>query len=130
MDRTDVNPWEWSKSFGFSQAVEVREAERILICSGQTGIAEDGSLPSSSDMGDQVKKAFENLGAVLRTAGFAASDVVKVNYYTTDVDELVVVLGPLASGFFGDNLPASTLLGVGRLAFPQLKIEIEATAVR
>lgn len=130
MDRTDVNPWEWSKAFGFSQAVEVRRAERILICSGQTGIAEDGSPPSSSDMGDQVEKAFENLSTVLQTAGLSASDVVKVNYYTTDVDELIAVLGPLASEFFGGNLPASTLLGVTRLAFPQLKIEIEATAAR
>ena len=66
MDRTDVNPWEWSKAFGFSQAVEMRRAERILICSGQTGIGEDGSPPSSADMGHQVTKAFENLGAVLR----------------------------------------------------------------
>jgi enamine deaminase RidA (YjgF/YER057c/UK114 family) len=130
MDRTDVNPWEWSKAFGFSQAVEVRGAERILICSGQTGIAADGSPPSSSDMGEQVQKAFENLGAVLATAGLDSSDVVKVNYYTTDVDELIAVLGPLASAFFAGNLPASTLLGVSRLAFPQLKIEIEATAAR
>ena len=130
MDRTDVNPWEWSKAFGFSQAVEVRGAERILICSGQTGISEDGSPPSSSDMGDQVKRAFENLGTVLQTTGLSASDVVRVNYYTTDVDELIAVLGPLASEFFGENLPASTLLGVVRLAFPQLKIEIEATAAR
>jgi enamine deaminase RidA (YjgF/YER057c/UK114 family) len=130
MDRTDVNPWEWSKAFGFSQAVEVRGAERILICSGQTGIGEDGSPPSSSDMGDQVEKAFENLGAVLQATGLSASDVVRVNYYTTDVDELIAVLGPRASEFFGDNLPASTLLGVTRLAFPQLKIEIEATAAR
>ncbi|HWF16177.1 MAG TPA: Rid family hydrolase [Acidimicrobiales bacterium] len=130
MDRTNVNPWEWSKAFGFSQAVEVRGAERILICSGQTGIAEDGSPPSSSVMGDQVKKAFENLAAVLHESGFAASDVVKVNYYTTDVDELITVLGPLASTFFGENLPASTLLGVAQLAFPELKIEIEATAAR
>jgi enamine deaminase RidA (YjgF/YER057c/UK114 family) len=130
MDRTDVNPWEWSKAFGFSQAVEVRGAERILICSGQTGIGEDGSPPSSSDMGDQVEKAFENLGAVLQATGLSASDVVRVNYYTTDVDELIAVLGSRASEFFGDNLPASTLLGVTRLAFPQLKIEIEATAAR
>ena len=121
MDRADVNPWEWSKAFGFSQAVEVRGAERILICSGQTGMAEDGSPPSSPDMGDQVKKAFEILGAVLQASGLAASDVVRVNYYTTDVDELIVVLGPLASRFFGNNLPASTLLGVARLAFPQLQ---------
>jgi enamine deaminase RidA (YjgF/YER057c/UK114 family) len=130
MDRNNVNPWEWSKAFGFSQAVEVRGAERILICSGQTAIAEDGSPPSSSDMGDQVKKAFENLGAVLQASGLGPSDVVRVNYYTTDVDELIMVLGPQASAFFGDNLPASTLLGVARLAFAELKIEIEATAAR
>lgn len=130
MARTDVNPWEWSKAFGFSQAVEVTGAERVVICSGQTGMGEDGSLPTTDDMGEQVKKAFQNLGEVLQTAGLSAADVVKVNYYTTDVDELIAVLGPLAAGFFGGNLPASTLLGVSRLAFPQLKIEIEATAAR
>jgi enamine deaminase RidA (YjgF/YER057c/UK114 family) len=130
MTRTDVNPWEWSKAFGFSQAVEVTGAERTLICSGQTAIGDDGSPPTTSDMGEQVKKAFDNLGTVLAAAGFAASDVVKVNYYTPDVDELIGVLGPLAAEFFGGTLPASTLLGVARLAFPQLKIEIEATAAR
>lgn len=130
MTRTDVNPWEWSKMFGFSQAVEVKGPDRVLVCSGQTAIAEDGSPPTTSDMGEQVRKAFENLGAVLETAGLAASDVVRVNYYTTDVDELIDVLGPLAAEFFSGNLPASTLLGVARLAFPQLKIEIEATAAR
>ena len=128
MTRTDINPWEWSKNFGFSQAVEVTGAERLLICSGQTAIGDDGSPPTTLDMGDQVKKAFANLGVVLARAGLSASDVVRVNYYTTDVDELIAVLGPPASEFFGGNLPASTLLGVARLAFPQLRIEIEATA--
>jgi enamine deaminase RidA (YjgF/YER057c/UK114 family) len=130
MIRTDVNPWEWSKLFGFSQAVEMKGTERTLVCSGQTAVADDGSPPTTADMGEQVKKAFENLGAVLDTAGLTAADVVRVNYYTTDVDELIAVLGSLASEFFGGNLPASTLLGVARLAFPQLKIEIEATAAR
>jgi len=130
MTRTYVNPWEWSKAFGFSQAVEVTRAERMLVCSGQTGIGEDGSPPATADMAEQVQKAFQNLREVLHTAGFSAADVVKVNYYTTDVDDLIAVLGPLASEFFGDNLPASTLLGVARLAFPQLRIEIEATAAR
>jgi enamine deaminase RidA (YjgF/YER057c/UK114 family) len=125
-----VNPWEWSKAFGFSQAVDLHGAERMLICSGQTAIGDDGSPPTTEDMGEQVEKAFQNLGVVLQAAGLAASDVVKVNYYTTDVDELIAVLGQLASGFFGGNIPASTLLGVARLAFPQLKIEIEATAAR
>jgi enamine deaminase RidA (YjgF/YER057c/UK114 family) len=128
--RTDVNPWDWSKSFGFSQAVQLTGIERILVCSGQTAMEGDGSAPMTTDMAQQVKKAFQNLGEVLRSAGLAAADVVRVNYYTTDVDELVAVLGPIAAEFFDGNLPASTLLGVARLAFPELRIEIEATAAR
>jgi enamine deaminase RidA (YjgF/YER057c/UK114 family) len=130
MRRNDVNPWEWSKGFGFSQAVEVSGPGRLLVCSGQSGIGEDGSPPETADMGAQVRKAFENLTAVLGAAGLTMADVVRINYYTTDVDELIAVLGPLASEFLGDNLAASTLLGVSRLAFPQLKIEIEALAAR
>jgi enamine deaminase RidA (YjgF/YER057c/UK114 family) len=130
MTRTEVNPWEWSKAFGFSQAVGIGGADRILVCSGQTAIGEDGSPPATADMGAQVAKAFENLRAVLEAAGMRPADVVRVNYYTTDVDELVAVLGRLASEFFAGTLPASTLLGVSRLAYPQLKIEIEAVAAR
>jgi enamine deaminase RidA (YjgF/YER057c/UK114 family) len=130
MARNDINPWEWSKAFGFSQAVEVRGAEQLLFCSGQTAIGDDGSPPTTSDMAAQVRKAFENLTVVLGAAGLSTADVVRVNYYTTDVDELVAVLGPLASEFLEGNIPASTLLGVSRLAFPQLKIEIEAVAAR
>ena len=130
MQRIEVNPWDWSKQFGFSQAIEVKAAERLLICSGQTAVGDDGSPPTSADMDVQVQKAFANLGAVLSDAEMGPSDVVRVNYYTTDVDELITVLGPRASAFFGANLPASTLLGVARLAFPELKVEIEATAAR
>lgn len=130
MERTEINPWEWSKQFGYSQAIEVKGVERMLVCSGQTAIDADGSPPTNPDMDFQVQKAFENLGAVLQDAGMSAADVVRVNYYTTDVDGLIAVLGPRHSSFFGTNLPASTLLGVMRLAFPELKLEVEAVAAR
>jgi len=128
MDRAEVNPWEWSKAFGFSQAVKVGAPFELLVCAGQTAIDADGSVHEDSDMEAQVTKAFENLGVVLAEAGFNAADVLRVNYFTTDVDALIGVLGPLASEFFGSFLPASTLVGVTRLALPQLKIEIEAIA--
>jgi enamine deaminase RidA (YjgF/YER057c/UK114 family) len=129
MTTREINPWEWSKQFDFCQAVEISTPARILVCSGQTAIDDNGAPPESAAMGDQVAKAFENVGAVLAAASMGPSDVVRVNYYTTDVDELIAVLAPLRSAFFGSHIPASTLLGVSRLAFPQLKIEIEATAV-
>jgi len=127
---TEVNPWEWSKGFGFSQAVDVRGASQLLVCSGQTAITDDGSPPATTDMAEQVRTAFENLRTVLAAAGLGPADVVRINYYTTDVDELIAVLGPIAAEFNAGGLPASTLLGVSRLAYPELKIEIEALAAR
>jgi enamine deaminase RidA (YjgF/YER057c/UK114 family) len=78
----------------------------------------------------QVNQALDNLETVLSEAGMTLANVVRLNYFTTDVE-----------GFFGagEQLgkrladagchPASTLLGVARLAFPELMVEIEATAV-
>jgi enamine deaminase RidA (YjgF/YER057c/UK114 family) len=79
VERTDVNPWEWSKAFGFSQAVDLSEASRLLLRSGQR---------RSPDRAEQVEKALNNLTRVLTAAGMTMADLVKLTAYTTDVDEL------------------------------------------
>jgi enamine deaminase RidA (YjgF/YER057c/UK114 family) len=127
MNRDDVNPWEWSKAFGFSQAVNLSGPSRVLFCSGQTAIGDDGTPPATADMAEQVQKALANLATVLDSAGMTMGDVVKLTLYTTDVDELLAAY-PTASRVLATNLPAMTLIGVARLAYPELKIEIEATA--
>ena len=124
-----MNPWEWSKAFGFSQAVDVSGASRVLLCSGQTAIADDGSPPTTSDMAKQMEVALSNLTTVLGAAGMTMADVVKLTVYTTDVDELMTAYGS-ATEMLSGNIPAMTLIGVARLAYPELKVEIEATAAR
>ena len=130
MQHEEINPWEWSKAFGFSQAVKLTGTQELLVCSGQTAMGPDGSLPASADMGDQVRVALDNVVAVLAAVGMSPADVVKTTIYTTDVDAIVDVIGPEAQRVFGSSLPASTLVGVTRLAFPELKVEIEVTAAR
>lgn len=129
MERKNVNPWEWSIAFGFSQAVQVSGGERVLFCSGQTATGADGSPPTTSDMAEQVTLALANLRTVLGAEGMTIADVVKLTLYTTDVDALLAAYGSAAE-VLGDNVPAMTLIGVTRLAFPELMVEIEATAVR
>jgi enamine deaminase RidA (YjgF/YER057c/UK114 family) len=129
MQRTDVNPWEWSKAFGYSQAVSVSGNERVLYCAGQTATGPDGAPPSSTDMTEQVTLSFTNLRTTLEAAGMTTADIVRLTVYTTDVDALLAAYGSVA-GFLAPNLPAMTLIGVSRLAFPEIKVEIEATAVR
>lgn len=130
MGHDEINPWEWSKGFGFSQAIKVSEPRELLVCSGQTAMGPDGSLPESEDMGDQVRIALDNLVAVLAAGGMTPADIVKSTVLTTDVDACIGVLGPLVQRVVGSSLPAMTLVGVARLAFPELKIEIEVLAVR
>jgi len=130
MVHEEINPWEWSKAFGFSQAVKLTEPRELLVCSGQTGVGPDGSVPASAGMGDQVRVALDNVVTVLSAAGMSPADIVKTTIFTTDVDACIAVLGAESQRILGSSLPASTLIGVSRLAFPELKIEIEVTAAR
>jgi enamine deaminase RidA (YjgF/YER057c/UK114 family) len=127
LERTDVNPWEWSKAFGFSQAVQIAGGQRVVFCAGQTASGPDGTPPTTSDMAEQVTIAMANLRTVLEAADMSIADIVKVVIYTTDVDELLATYGS-ATELLAPNLPAMTLIGVTRLAFPEIKVEIEATA--
>jgi enamine deaminase RidA (YjgF/YER057c/UK114 family) len=126
-ERRVINPSSWQDEFGFVQANEVRNIQRMLICAGQAAIDAEGRPLHQGDMRAQFIEALDNLETVLREAGFTLSEVMRLNYYTTDVDQFYDVLtSRLAEA---GCRPASTLVGVARLAYPEMLIEIEATAV-
>jgi enamine deaminase RidA (YjgF/YER057c/UK114 family) len=125
-----VNPWTWQDQFGFSQGIEVRGADRVLYCAGQTSVDANGAPMHAGDIAAQISQALDNLETVLGQAGLKLSNVVRLNYYTLDVAAFIQ-----AAPTFGPRLhaagcqPASTLLGVARLFHPDILVEIEATAV-
>ena len=131
MEQRKVNPWAWQDQFGFSQAIEVSGGQRVVYCAGQTSSDAEGRTVAPGDMRTQTEKALDNVEAVLREAGLGLENVVRLNYYVTDVDRYLREGGPAVGERLGPLgvQPASTLLGVSRLAFPDLLIEIEATAV-
>ncbi len=131
MERRVVNPWTWQDEFGFVQANEVSGVQRMLVCAGQSSVDADGHPVFPDDMRAQVGQALDNLETVLGQAGFQLSDVVRLNIYTTDMDGFFETYDT-----FGARLGAAScryagsLLGVARLAFPELMVELEATAMR
>jgi enamine deaminase RidA (YjgF/YER057c/UK114 family) len=131
VERTAVNPWTWSLAFGFNQGELVEGAGRVLFCAGQTSVDEDGAPQHPGDMAAQAALATDNLEAVLRAAGMTLANVVRLNFYTTDVDDYIAQGAAVVGARLGEAgvAPAGTLLGVARLAFPELLLEIEATAV-
>nr|SBO96935.1 Bona fide RidA/YjgF/TdcF/RutC subgroup [Nonomuraea gerenzanensis] len=130
MQRTAVNPWPWSVELGYNQAELVSGHTRTLYCSGQTAMSGDGKPEHAGDMAAQLALTLDNLEAVLAEAGMSLADLVRLNVYTTDVDLLFQHYGVLAARLGAAGAaPATTMLGVTRLAIPDLMVELEGTAV-
>ena len=129
MEREIVNPWTWQDQFGFVQANALTAPQRVVLCAGQTSTDADGNPLHPGDMRAQVAQALDNLETVLRQAGLGLGDVVRLNYYTTDLQAFFGAMDVLAERLQPSGCrPASTLLGVVALALPEFMIEIEATA--
>jgi len=132
MERRAINPWAWQEQFGFAQAIDISDAKRTLLCSGQTSVDDEGNPVYPGDMAAQINKALDNLETVLREAGLGLSDVVRLNYYVTDVNAFL-------EAYESDTMsrlsqagcrPAVTLLEIAQLFLPELLVEIEATATQ
>jgi enamine deaminase RidA (YjgF/YER057c/UK114 family) len=128
VERNDIHPWEWSKAVPYAQAVAVEGQQRIVYCSGQTAIGPNGEPPTTLDTAEQVEIAMNNLATVLDRAGMTLANVVKLTVFTTAIDDLFPDWSPVASRL-APNIPAATLIGITRLVYPELKVEIEAIAV-
>jgi enamine deaminase RidA (YjgF/YER057c/UK114 family) len=129
MQRTAVNPWDWSLKLGYNQGEIIEGASRHLICAGQTAVDADGNPQHPGDMRGQIGLALDNLQAVLAGAGMELRHVTRLSIYATDVDEALENFDLLGMRFGPIQCaPPMTLLGVTRLAIPGLLFEIEATA--
>ena len=129
MEQRTINPWKWQDQYGFSQGIEVTNASRVLYCAGQASVDDTGKPVHAGDMRKQIAQAFQNLETVLKASGYDIANVVRLNYYTTDVDAFLAA-GDVVGSRLAGSQPPGTLLGVTNLAFPGLMIEIEATAVK
>lgn len=88
MERTAINPVSWSIELGFDQAELVQGHGRLLVCSAQDAMDADGTPQHPGDLVAQLELSLDNLEAVLSAADMALSNVVRLNFFTTDVDEL------------------------------------------
>ena len=125
-----VNPWQYQKIYGISQAIEVSNTQRILFCTGQTSVNDEGDPIHKDNMAAQIDHALTNLETILGEADMSFANVVRLICLTTDVaaysaasDVLIRRLEPSGCQ------PASTLIEVAGLFHPEVMIELEATAV-
>jgi enamine deaminase RidA (YjgF/YER057c/UK114 family) len=131
VERRVINPWTWQDPYAFVQASEVTGAERTLFVAGQASVDDEGQPLHAGDMRAQLGRAFDNLETVLGAAGFTLGDVQRLSYFTTDIDGFFAAHDVVVARLGAAGCRAvGSLVGVSRLAFPGLLIELEATAVK
>ena len=90
----------------FSQAIV---ADGLVYTSGQIPVRTDGSIPA--DFESQLEATLGNLRTLLDSVGSGLDQVVKVNGYLTDRDQLDPY-NRIYTAWFGEHLPARTTVCV------------------
>jgi enamine deaminase RidA (YjgF/YER057c/UK114 family) len=124
---------DWTKGI-FSEAVTVTgigNAKMIYLA----GIgAEDengprGNIRYAGDFVGQCRYAYDKIKRVLAQNGASLADVVKVTTYMTDLRYRLDMGKCIGESWGSVTFPAHTLIGVAALAFPQMIVEVDATAI-
>ena len=114
----------FEKTAGYSRAVVQGD---WCFVAGTTGY-DYATMSMPEAVEDQARNALGTIRRALEEAGFAMADVVRAHYYVTD-RAFVKTVFPVFGEAFGDIRPAATLVVCG-LAEPEMKVEIEVTALR
>jgi enamine deaminase RidA (YjgF/YER057c/UK114 family) len=125
-----VQPPGWPRPSGYANGVIA--SGRVVAVSGQIGWNPATETFETDEMAAQARQALDNLVVVLRAAGAAPHDVVRLTWYVTDRADYVASrreIGEAYRALFGDHYPAMSVVVVAGLLARRAKVEIEATAV-
>jgi enamine deaminase RidA (YjgF/YER057c/UK114 family) len=97
----------------------------FLFVSGQVGSRDDGS--PEPELGPQVRRAFENLDAILAAAGCTFADVVDVTVFIVDPEKNFQTAFETMQQFWS-AAPHPTLTGIGVTWLYGFQFEIKVIA--
>ena len=107
----------------FAQAVRSGE---LLLCSGQIGMAADGSVPP--EFLDEARNAWAAVGTLLEAAGLGFGDVLEYTSYHVGLHDTLPDFMAARDEVLSEPWPAWTAIGVSELAVPGARVEIRVTA--
>ena len=111
----------------YSHGALVPANARVLHTAGQIGVRPDGSVPS--DIESQAEQVWQNLLAIVREAGMAVTDIVKINAYVVGTENYAA-FAAARSRHLGTHKPASTAVCVASLLKPEWLVEVELIAAK
>jgi len=127
MSRIEHDTGVISRISAYSDAVEMRGNLRFLSTSGTPGFDDQGKL--SPDFTTQAECAWRNVLKALAAADMGPRDIVRVTQYLVRRED-GPLYQPLRTRFLDGAKPASMLMYVAGLPWPEMLIEIQLDAVK
>ena len=88
-----------------------------------------GNIRHKGDFAAQCAYAYDKIKRALAANGSSLKDAVKMTVYVTDMRYRLDWAKCSGEAFAGATVPAQTLIGISQLAFPEMMLEIDVTAV-
>jgi enamine deaminase RidA (YjgF/YER057c/UK114 family) len=124
-----LQPQGWPRPKGYSNGMAAQG--RQIFIAGQVGWDAEERF-ASPQMAGQVKKALENIVAILAEANALPEHIVRLTWYVTSRDEYYAELREIGTAYravMGKHFPVMSVVQVVALMEAAAKVEIEATAV-
>ena len=115
----------FEKAYGYSRAVAQGP---FVFVSGTTGY-DYATMTMPADVAEQARNCWRTIATVLANAGASLEDIVRATYYVTspaDAESVLEVCGKMLA----EIRPAAAILVVSALLKPEMKVEIEVTAMK
>jgi 2-iminobutanoate/2-iminopropanoate deaminase len=112
----------------FSQATTIEAKGKLVFISGMTARKPDGTIAGIGDVSEQTRQVCENIKAAVEMAGGTLADVCRVDVYVRNIEDFDKIHA-VRREYFQSPLPASTMVEVSKMVFPEYLIEISAIAV-
>ena len=103
------------------------ESGPLLFIAGQVALDADGELVGDGDIRAQATQVLENIRAIVEANGGAMADIAQVTVYVRDI-EAFNSISDIRERYFPSDGPASAIVEVSALAWPEFLIEIAAVA--
>ncbi|HEY2500541.1 MAG TPA: Rid family hydrolase [Mycobacterium sp.] len=110
----------------YADAVRIPAGAEVIYTSGTPGLRPDGTLPE--DFTDEVTQAWRNVEEALRRAGAALTDIVSVRQWLTDANDIPAYAAVRSKVITHE--PVFMLAVIPALVWPNIRVEVEVTAIR
>ena len=124
-----LNPFQFGAFGHYSQGIKIDLGTKTMILTaGQLALDDTGKPVAPGDTTAQTRFIFKRIQQILEAAGASIDNVIKAQFFMTDVTKYSEV-SAVRNEYFANARPATTMVEISNTVAQGCDIEIEVMAI-